>query len=696
MMEEKYKLKGLDCASCALKIEKAVEKMPEVKEASVNFATTELKVTYHQEDKENESKMKQTVKKVEPEVKVMTKKAPHEHSHDHSHSHEHGEHEGNPLIKIIGVFLGMVVLHFVHVSAPLTFVLYLLLYLIIGYDIVWSALRNLFQGAIFDENFLMAVATIGAFAIKQYPEAVAVMLFYQLGEYFQDLAVENSRRSITEALALRPDFAHVFRNGAFVTVKPEEVTIGEVLQVKPGEKVPLDGVVTEGEAYFDTSALTGESVPRKFQTGDLVLSGMVNTNAVITLKVEKDEEHSTASKILELVENATSQKAPAEQFITKFARYYTPAVVGLAVLLAAIPPIFFQQDFQTWLYRALTFLVISCPCALVISVPLSFFAGIGGASKNGVLIKGSQYVEKLANLKTIVFDKTGTLTKGNFVMTSLENTKDQEELLQVAASLEEHSNHPIAKVIQKENKAPLLPLEKVEEIAGHGLKASFKGQVLLAGNSKLMAREGIDFPTHFPQGTLVHVAKNNVYLGTIVINDEVKPEAKDALQALKAAGVKKEILLTGDTKETADYIGELLQLDVVKSQLLPQDKVTALEEELALKAGEVAFVGDGMNDAPVLARADLGIAMGGLGSDAAIEASDVVLMNDDLAKLPVAVKIAQKTMRLVKQNIIFALSVKLIVLILGAVGVASMALAVFADVGVTLIAVLNSLRALKK
>lgn len=694
MMEEKYKLKGLDCASCALKIEKAVKKMPEVKEADVNFATTELKVTFHEKNEHHEEKMKQVIQKVEPDVTVNEKNAAHE--HDHGHSHEHGTHKGNPLIKIIGVFIGMIFLHVVSLPSPLSFALYLLLYFIIGYDIVLSAFKNLFQGAVFDENFLMAVATIGAFSIKQYPEAVAVMLFYQLGEYFQDLAVENSRRSITEALALRPDFAHVFRDGTFVTVKPEEVVLGDLLQVKPGEKVPLDGVITEGEAYFDTSALTGEAVPRKLKTGDDVLSGMVNTNALITLRVEKDAEHSTASKILELVENATSQKAPAEQFITKFARYYTPVVVGLAVFLAIIPPLFFQQDFQTWLYRALTFLVISCPCALVISVPLSFFAGIGGASKNGVLIKGSQYIEKLANVKTIVFDKTGTLTKGNFVITDIIHAQNEKELLQVAASLEKNSNHPIAKVIQAANENSLLPLESVEEIAGHGLKATLKGEMVLAGNRKLMERKGITLPQDFPHGTLVHVAKGQTYLGTIVINDEVKKEAITALKNLKIVGVKKEVLLTGDTKETAEHIGNLLQLDVVKSQLLPQDKVSALEEELILKTGEVAFVGDGMNDAPVLARADLGIAMGGLGSDAAIEASDIVLMDDNLIKLPIAMKIAKKTMRLVKQNITFALGVKFIVLILGALGIASMALAVFADVGVTLIAVLNALRALKK
>lgn len=692
-MEKKYRLQGLDCASCAQKIEDAVKKVPGVTDANVNFAQAELAYSCsNPKNLEVDAQVKTVVKNIEPDVIMKDKN----HFSEHSHDHSHGENEKNPLWKIGITFIGLVLLHFITLPAPLTFIVYLFFYLLVGYDVVLKALRNILRGNVFDENFLMALATIGAFAIQEYPEAVAVMLFYQLGEYFQDLAVENSRKSIKEALSLRPDFAHVIRKGKTMTISPKEVALGEVIVVKPGEKVPLDSIIVEGSAYLDTAALTGESVPKKFSVGDTVLSGMVNTDALLTLKVEKDDAHSTAAKILELVEDATSQKAPAEKFITKFAKYYTPAVVFLAVLLASIPPLVFGGDFQTWLYRALTFLVISCPCALVISVPLSFFAGIGGASKNGVLIKGSHYLEKLANLETVVFDKTGTLTKGNFVLTDILTKENPQELLQLAASLEVHSNHPIGKVLQQENQLPLLNLKEVKEIAGYGLTGTFEKDEILVGNAKLLQQHHIALSEGPTTGTLIHVAKNKTYLGTFVIQDELKPEAKEALQALKKLGVEKTVLLTGDTKKTAEEIANALLLDEVKSQLLPQDKVTAFEKELAQAKGEVAFVGDGMNDAPVLARADVGIAMGGLGSDAAIEASDVVIMEDKLTRLPIAIKIAKKTMKLVKENIIFALGVKLIVLILGALGIASMALAVFADVGVTLIAVLNALRALKK
>lgn len=692
-MEKKYILQGLDCANCAQKIEDAVKKIPGVTNANVNFVQTELAFSCpNEKTSEIDAQVKTLVKKIEPDVVMKDKMQRPEQTHDHHHE----ENEKNPLWKIGITFVGLIFLHFISLPFLPTLISYLILYLLIGYDVVLKALRNILRGSVFDENFLMALATIGAFAIQEYPEAVAVMLFYQLGEYFQDLAVENSRKSIKEALSLRPDFAHVVREGKTLTVAPKDVALGETLVVKPGEKIPLDSVITQGTAYLDTAALTGESVPKKFSVGETVLSGMVNTDALLTLKVEKDDDHSTAAKILALVEDATSQKAPAEKFITKFANYYTPAVVFLAVLLASVPPLFFGADFQTWLYRALTFLVISCPCALVISVPLSFFAGIGGASKNGVLIKGSHYLEKLANLETVVFDKTGTLTKGNFALTQTLTSENPQALLQLAASLEIHSNHPIGKVLQKENPLPLLNLKDVKEIAGYGLTGMYEGAIVLVGNAKLLQQHHITLPELPTTGTLIHVAKNETYLGTFVIQDEIKPEAKEALEALKKSGVKKTVLLTGDTKKTADEIAHALSLDEVKSQLLPQDKVAAFEEELTSAKGQVAFVGDGMNDAPVLARADVGIAMGGLGSDAAIEASDVVIMEDKLTRLPVAIKIAKKTMKLVKENIIFALGVKFIVLILGALGIASMALAVFADVGVTLIAVLNALRALKK
>lgn len=685
-MEKKYYLKGLDCANCAQKIEDAVKKVPGIEKAQVDFAQEKLTYSGNINPK-MEKNIKELVKKIEPEVTVVS-------ATEEAESEE--EEENNPLIRIVGVFLGLVLLHFLSLSAPLTFALYFILYLLISYDILLKAGKNIFRGEVFDENFLMAIATIGAFAIGEYPEAVAVMLFYQLGEYFQDLAVANSRKSIKNALSLRPDFAHVKKGDTLEKVAPNLVAIGETIVVLPGEKVPLDSSILKGSAYVDTAPLTGEAVPKHFQENDEILAGMIVKDAPLTMKVLKDDANSTAAKILALVENATSQKAPAEKFITRFAKWYTPAVVALAILLAVIPPLFFAQDFQTWLYRALTFLVISCPCALVISVPLSFFAGIGGASKNGVIIKGSQYLENLANLDTIVFDKTGTLTKGNFVLTEIVNSNQPKDLLQLAASIEKHSNHPISLVIQKENKAPLLPIENVKEIAGFGLQGTFKGEEIFVGNEKLLKNAKIPLPKMNLDGTLIHLGKKQEYLGTLVIKDEVKPEASDALTQLNALGVKQTIMLTGDNEKTAAEISCSLHLSEVKSNLLPQDKVTAFEEILNKSQKKVAFVGDGMNDAPVLARADVGISMGSLGSDAAIEASDVVIMEDNLSRLPIAMKVAKKTMVLVKENIIFALGVKFIVLILGALGIASMGLAVFADVGVTLIAVLNALRALKK
>ncbi|WP_071130576.1 heavy metal translocating P-type ATPase [Enterococcus timonensis] len=691
-MNYSFHLKGLDCASCAEKIERAVEKMPDVTNVSVNFAQSSIQFAT---SPEKLIAVEEKITQVEPDVTLINKNAATKSSSAANSTSTDEKSATSPLIKIIGIFLALVIMHFIALPKIVTIVLYAILYLVIGWPVLAKAFSNLRRGQVFDENFLMSIATLGAFSIQEFPEAVAVMLFYELGEYFQDLAVDNSRKSIQAALQLRPEIAHLQNNGQLSDVKPENILVGQQLKVLPGEKIPLDGKIIAAGALIDTAPLTGESVPRFFQAGDEVLAGMVNTNAPFSMEVTKDDQHSTASKILELVENATSQKAPAEKFITKFARIYTPIVVAFAAILGIVPPLFFAQPWSEWIYRALTFLVISCPCALVISVPLSFFAGIGAASKNGVLIKGSHFLENLAQTKTILFDKTGTLTKGNFALTKIVSS-EPEKLLQLAASLEVHSTHPVGKVLVAENKAPLLPMTEVEEKIGFGLTANYQGTEILVGKQALLTDRKIETPTVDQTGTIIFVAQDNIYQGYFVIQDEIKPEANAALSELKKMGIKKIILLTGDTQQVAESIQKQVPLDEIHSQLLPQDKVAVLEETLAKSDTSVAFVGDGLNDAPVLARADVGISMGGLGSDAAIEASDVVLMEDQLTRLPVAIQIAQKTMRIVKENIIFALVVKFIVLILGAFGIVSMGLAVFADVGVTLIAVLNALRALKK
>lgn len=688
-MEQKYYLRGLDCAHCATKIEDAVKKIPATENVQVNFLTTELCYTCAPKaSAQVEEEIRTTLSKIEPDVTLEKEK---------KKITIPAEAEGNTILKIIaGVFIGLVVMHFVTLPLLPTILIYVALYLAVGFPVVKKAVQNLAAGLVFDENFLMTVATIGALAIQEFPEAVAVMLFYQLGEFFQDRAVESSRKAIQEALNLRPDFARVIRDGQDLTVDPREVQLGELVRVKPGEKVPLDGTVTVGDSYFDTSALTGEAVPKHYTVGATLLSGMINTSQSVTLKVTKDADNSTAAQILALVENATSKKAPAEQFITRFARYYTPVVVLAAAFLGVGMPLITQSAFQPWIYRALTFLVISCPCALVISVPLSFFAGLGGASKKGILIKGSTYLEKLAQAQTFIFDKTGTLTKGNFVLTDVLNADEPAKVLQLAASLEQDSPHPIAKVILAKNQETLLPVSDLQEKSGYGLVGTWNQQTVRVGNDKLMKEAGLVLPAmDFPAATLVHVALGTDYLGTLVIQDELKDEAATALTNLKKNNRVKTVLLSGDSQKVAKSIGGKLHLDEVYGELLPQDKVQHLEEALHVATAPVAFVGDGMNDAPVLARADVGISMGALGSDAAIEASDVVIMDDNLEKLPQAVTIAKKTLLIVKENIIFALGIKFIVLTLGALGIASMALAVFADVGVTLLAVLNALRALR-
>ncbi len=604
------------------------------------------------------------------------------------------------------LFLGLFIAEHIGVLAALpgilTLFIYLAVYALIGYDIVWKALRNISHGQIFDENFLMMVATVGAFGVKEYSEAVAVMLFYQVGELFQSYAVGKSRQSIAAMMDICPQYANIEEDGNLVQVDPDDVEIGTVIVVKPGERIPLDGVVVEGTSMVDTAALTGESVPRKAQVGDDIISGCVNGSGTLKVKVTKAFEDSTVSKILELVENATSKKAKVENFITRFAKYYTPVVTIAAVILALVPPIILGGGFADWIQRACIFLVISCPCALVISVPMGFFGGIGAASRIGVLVKGSNYLEAVAEMDTIVFDKTGTLTKGEFKVSDVKAAGEitDAELLELAALGEGYSNHPIAESIRNAY-GKALDMDRVnnsEEIAGHGIHARIDESDIYLGNAKLMKQQGIAYEENTKIGTVVYVAKNGKFAGSIVISDAIKDGAKEAIHDMKAVGVKKCVMLTGDRKEVAEAVAKELGLDEVHAELLPGDKVSRVERLLREKQekSRLAFVGDGINDAPVLTRADIGIAMGSMGSDAAIEAADIVLMDDDVRKIASIVKISRKTLRIVKQNVVFALSVKAIVLILGALGLASMWAAVFADVGVSVLAILNSMRTLQE
>ena len=579
-------------------------------------------------------------------------------------------------------------------------VVFIASYLIVGLEIVLKAIRNITRGKVFDENFLMAIATIGAFGIGEFPEAVAVMLFYQVGELFQSYAVDKSRKSISSLMDIRPDYANVKRNYEVSKVSPEEVKIGELIVVKPGEKIPLDGVVEEGKSMLDTSSLTGESMPQDVSVGDSVLSGCINKSGLLTIKVTKEFGESTVSKILDLVENASSKKSKSENFITKFAKYYTPAVVIIAVLLAIVPPIIIKDAvFTDWLYRALTFLVVSCPCALVISIPLGFFGGIGGASKKGILVKGSNYLEALAQTEIVVFDKTGTLTEGIFEVQKIEAVEiEKEELLELAAYTENHSNHPISLSVKNayKNKIDMKKITETEEIAGLGVKAIIDGRQVLVGNDKLMEQAKINYEKSTDIGTILYVAIDNKFAGYIVIADKIKDDSKKTIEILKENGIKKTVMLTGDKKQVGENVANKLGLDEAYTELLPDGKVKKVEELLKQKSekGKLVFVGDGINDAPVLALADIGIAMGGLGSDAAIEAADVVIMTDEPSKIGNAIQISKKTMRIVRENIIFSLVVKIAVLILTACGLSTMWEAVFADVGVSIIAILNSLRAL--
>ena len=581
----------------------------------------------------------------------------------------------------------------------LTFGMFLLSYLTIGGNVIKTAVVNIARGQVFDENFLMTIASLGAFFVGEAPEAVAVMLFYQVGECFQSYAVNRSRKSITDLMNIKPDYAVVIRDGKEEEIEPSEAKIGEIVLVKPGERIPLDGVLLEGNTALDTVALTGESIPRDVREGDTVLSGCVNISGVIKMRVEKEYGQSTVAKILELVENATDKKSKSENFISKFARYYTPAVVISAVLLAIIPPVILSQSFEVWIYRALTFLVTSCPCALVISIPLSFFGGIGGASRAGVLVKGSNYIETISKVDTVVMDKTGTLTKGIFAVQSVVpcGNTDKAVLLELAALGEAYSNHPIASSLKDAYGKEIDHnfLNNVQEVAGYGVKSVYKEKELLVGNFKLMQQEKISCDEADESGTLVYVAYDKQYQGHIVIADELKQDAKDAISKMKACGIKKIVMLTGDNEETAKAVAEQLGITEYHAQLLPGDKVRLFEEIMEKAEGKIAFVGDGINDAPVLARADVGIAMGGLGSDAAIEAADIVIMNDEPSKIAKMVAIARKTLAIVKENIVFAIGIKVAILILAAIGIANMWLAVFADVGVAALAILNAMRTLK-
>ena len=689
-MKKTFKLEGLDCANCAAKIEKAINELDGVKNATVNFITTKMVI------EADDEKMpaiieaaEKTVKKIEPDT-VMKKL--------------NGKDDvmNKQVARIIaGGVIFAVTMILQTDNEMLELALYLISYIIVGGNVVLKAIKNILRGKVFDENFLMSVATIGAFFIGEYPEGVAVMLFYLVGETFQSYAVDKSRKSIASLMDIRPDYANIKRGDELVRTDPDEVKIGDIIVIKAGERIPLDGKVIEGSSMIDTSALTGESVPREIEVGSDILSGCININGVITAEVTKEFGESTVSKILDLVENASSKKSQSEQFITKFARYYTPVVVIIAAVLAIVPPLVIEgATFNDWIYRALAFLVVSCPCALVVSIPLSFFGGIGGASRSGILVKGSNYLEALAQTEIVVFDKTGTLTKGVFNVQEVHaEGVSEEELLELTAYAESYSNHPISLSLKRAYSKEIDNgrITDVEEISGHGVNAIVDGKKVSAGNFRLMEKMGIPYFKGELIGTVVHVAVENVYAGYIVIADEVKPDSALAIRELKAANIKQIVMLTGDNKSVGAKVANELGLDKVYAELLPGDKVDKLEELFSQKSakGKLAFVGDGINDAPVLARADIGIAMGGVGSDAAIEAADVVIMTDEPSKIATAMKISQKTLRIAHQNIVFSLAVKAVVLVLSAGGISTLWEAVFADVGVTIIAVLNAFRVLK-
>lgn len=694
---------GLDCANCAAKIEVQLNKTDGIQEARVDFLSRKLTLSLSSLSNKDEmlQKTQKIIDKIEPGVKIheMSKE---DHDDDHDHNHGEGVNLKEMLRLIVGtlIFIGVL---FVNKESIFYLPMFIASYILIGGEVVYRAFRNILRGKVFDENFLMTIATVGAFAVGEYPEAVAVMLFYQVGELFQDLAVNRSRRSIKKLMSIRPDVANVKKGDEVLEIKVEEVNVDDIIVIKPGERVPLDGVIIDGESSLDTKALTGESVPMNVTVGEQVLSGCININGLLTVKVTKLASESTVAKVLELVETATSKKAPTEKFITKFARVYTPIVTIAAVLLAVIPPLFIQgATFEEWLYRALIFLVISCPCALVVSIPLGFFGGIGAASKNGILVKGGNYLEALNDIEIAVFDKTGTLTEGSFKVTQINPVIDisKDELLEKTAYVESFSNHPIALSVVKEYNKRINQeiVSDVKEISGHGIKAKVNTDEVLVGNARLMNRENISFEESSALGSILYIAINSKYAGNIVVSDQIKKDSKEAIKLLKALGVKRTVMLTGDKRAVATSVGKELGLDEVHAELLPEDKLNKVEELLKHKSkrGKLFFVGDGINDTPVLARADIGIAMGGLGADAAIDVADIVIMTDEPSKIATAVKIARRTRKIVWQNIILALGIKAFFLVLGAFGIATMWEAVIADVGVSLIAILNAMRVLKK
>lgn len=697
-MKHEFYLEGLGCANCAAKIETEVNKLDVVHSATVDFVSKKLTVESDVNFAGDFSEIEAIANKIEPEIKIIFKSKESERIGAKSVIEDEHDHKKQWIKLILGgvIFAVGVIFKFPN---WLELVIFLTSYIIVGENVVMGAIKGIIRGQVFTEHFLMSVATIGAFCIGQYPEGVAVMLFYLVGEMFQDMAVDHSRKSIGALMDIRPDYANLKVGEEVRKVAPEDVSIGDIIIVKPGERIPLDGMVIDGFSMVDTAALTGESIPRELEPGMDALSGFINKNGVLTITVTKNFGESTVSKILDLVQNAGSRKAPTERFITKFAGYYTPVVVFSALALAIFPPILIPGAlFSDWIYRALVFLVVSCPCALVISIPLGFFGGIGGASKRGILIKGANYLEALNNVEAVVFDKTGTLTKGVFKVTEVspQNGFSAKELLDYAASAESFSNHPIAVSILKasETEVDQSKIENYTEHAGQGISLKIDGKEVLAGNSRLMELRNIQFQDIESVGTVVHVAVEKKYAGCIVISDEIKEDAAHAIQELKNLGVGQTIILTGDLKSIGEKIGAQLGVDTVYSELLPADKVAKLEDLEARKThkGNIVFVGDGINDAPVLARADIGIAMGGLGSDAAIEAADIVIMTDEPSKIATAIKIAGRTRTIVFQNIFFALGIKAIFLILGAAGIASMWEAVFADMGVAIMAILNASR----
>lgn len=699
---KKYQLKNIDCASCAVKIEDGLSKLKEVKYVSVNFANSSLLI-----DTDNIESVKKKIKDIEPEVELIEEEDKKTFSSSSIIDLSLWNENKTAIVKIIltAILLGsgLIFEKQIH-NTPyrlLELTIFLTAYLSSGWKVIVSALKNIVKGQVFNEHFLMTVATLGAFAIDEMPEAVAVMLFYVVGELFQDIAVNRSRKSIKALLEIKPDYANLKSNGEVKRVSPESLKVGEYILVKAGEKIPLDGEIIEGNSFVDTSALTGESTPKKVKEKDVVLAGMINQAGLLTIRVTKLFSESSISRILELVENATSKKAETEKFITSFAKYYTPVVVFGALLLAVLPPLLFTgQTFSDWIYRALVVLVISCPCALVISIPLGYFGGIGGASRRGILVKGSNYLDALTKVKTVVFDKTGTLTKGEFKVSEVvvKSGFDKEELLRLAAYAESYSNHPIAKSVIEayEGKIDQELISDVQEISGKGIKAKVNGQQVIIGNDKLLHLENIKHDKCDAEGTVVHIAVNSIYAGYIIISDTLKDGAQESISLLKKKNINS-VMLTGDNKAAAEFFAKKLGIDKYYYELLPEDKVHHIEQiiQTTAKGNKVAFVGDGINDAPVLARADVGIAMGALGSDAAVETADVVLMTDSPLQVVTAIDVAKKTRKIVWQNIGFAMGVKLFFILLGTFGIATMWEAVFGDMGVAVLAILNAMRVLK-